>query len=206
MLSIPAMFTGIVEATGRVVRISSGPKSTEFYVNVGQLARHLRRGGSVAVNGACLTVVGRRGAVVRFDVLNETLRVTNFGELKTNSFVNLERPLRVGARLDGHFVLGHVDDTGVVRRWEKVGTDYVLEVTAPPTVMRYVLYKGSIAVDGISLTVADCEADWFRVWIIPHTYRVTNLRTRKVGERVNLEADVLGKYVEKLLARRAEMR
>lgn len=196
------MFTGIVETTGRVVRIVSGARATEFYVNVGQLSRYLRRGGSVAVNGACLTVVGRRGAVVRFDVLEETLRVTNFGELQTGSLVNLERPLRAGAGLDGHFVLGHVDGTGVVRRWERSGQDFVLEVRAPPEVMRYVLYKGSIAVDGISLTVADCGEDWFRVWIIPHTYRVTNLRARRVGERVNLEADILGKYVEKLLAQR----
>ncbi|MCS7048470.1 MAG: riboflavin synthase [Verrucomicrobiae bacterium] len=197
------MFTGIVETTGRVVRIQPGASATEFHVNAGRLARALRRGGSVAVNGACLTVVGKRGAVVRFDVLNETLRVTNFGDLQPGGLVNLERPLRANARLDGHFVLGHVDGTGVVRRWEKAGTDYVLEVTAPAEVMRYVLYKGSIAVDGISLTVADCGEDWFRVWIIPHTYRITNLRGRRVGDRVNLEADILGKYVEKLLAQRA---
>ncbi len=193
------MFTGIVEEAGRVVGIRAGSKSTELTVRATFRAR---AGQSVAVNGACLTVVAARGGTLRFDVLNETLRVTNLGNLRPGSLVNLERPLRATAGLDGHFVLGHVDATGRVRRWEPVGKDYVLEVTAPPLIMRYVLYKGSIAVDGISLTVAATGRNWFRVWIIPHTREVTNLRTRQVGDRVNLEADILGKYVEKLLAKR----
>src|ERR1019366_1306903 len=116
--------------------------------------------------------------------------------------VNLERPLRADARLDGHFVLGHVDATGKVRRYERSGKDYVLEISAPAAVMRHVLYKGSIAVDGISLTIADARPTWFRIWIIPHTHAITNLRGKQPGDRVNLEADILGKYVAKLLARR----
>jgi len=192
------MFTGIVEAAGEIVAIRPGKKSTELIVRAKFRAR---LGQSVAVNGACLTVVAARAGTLRFDVLNETLRVTNLGDLQAGSFVNLERPLRANAGLDGHFVLGHVDGTGRIRRWEQVGKDYVLEVTAPASVMRYVLYKGSIAVDGISLTVAEAGRNWFRIWIIPHTRAITNLQSRRVGERVNLEADILGKYVEKLLAR-----
>ncbi len=132
--------------------------------------------------------------------------MTNLGGLKPGSFVNLERSLRANAGLDGHFVLGHVDGTGVVRRWEPVGKDYVLEVTAPAQVMRYVLYKGSIAVDGISLTVAEAGRNWLRIWIIPHTFEVTALRQRKVGDLVNLEADLVGKYIEQFLQARGLIR
>jgi riboflavin synthase len=193
------MFTGIVEEAGRVVEIRPGKKSTELCVRPKKIGRTLRVGSSVAVNGACLTVVGRRAGVLRFDVLNETMRRTNFGQLRPGSLVNLERSLRADARLDGHFVLGHVDGTGIVRRYEREGKDYVLEVKAPASVMRYIVEKGSVAVDGISLTVAGIWRDWFRIWIIPHTHEVTNLRKRRAGESVNLEADVLGKYVDQLL-------
>ncbi|NQU09448.1 riboflavin synthase [bacterium] len=193
------MFTGIVEEPGKVVSIRSGRKSTEFVVATGQTGRGMRVGNSIAVNGACLTVIGVKGRQLRFDVLTETLRCTNFGSLQRGDLVNLERPLRADGRLDGHFVLGHVDGTGRVRRYEKVGKDYVLEVQAPREVMKFLLYKGSVAVDGISLTVADLKRDWFRIWIIPHTHEVTNLQTRRPGDVVNLEADVLGKYILKLL-------
>jgi riboflavin synthase len=200
------MFTGIVETAGRVVAIRPGRQSTEFTVHPGKVGRGLKRGSSLAVNGTCLTVVGKRRGAVRFDVLNETLRCTNLGAVRPGSLVNLERPLRANAGLDGHFVLGHIDGTGVIRRWEQVGKDYVLEVTVPAAIRRYLLYKGSVAVDGISLTVADCGRDWIRIWIIPHTRAVTNLRAARAGDRVNLEADILGKYVEKLLARRRARR
>ena len=196
------MFTGIVEEAGRVVSIRPGKKSTEFVVQAKTMGRGIRQGNSVAVNGACLTVVGARGGRLRFDVLAETLRCTNLGDLQPGTLVNLERPLRADARLDGHFVLGHVDATGKVRRYERSGKDYVLEISAPAAVMRHVLYKGSIAVDGISLTIADARPTWFRIWIIPHTHAITNLRGKQPGDRVNLEADILGKYVAKLLARR----
>lgn len=196
------MFTGIVEEAGVVERIRPGTKSTELYVRSPRVTRSLRVGASCAVNGACLTVVARRGAVVRFDVLAETLRRTNFGQLRPGSLVNLERPLRADGRLDGHFVQGHVDGTGTVRRWEQVGKDYVLEVTVPVGLRRYIVEKGSIAIDGISLTVAGVGRDWLRVWIIPHTRTVTNLRNRRIGETVNLEADILAKYVERALTGR----
>jgi riboflavin synthase len=196
------MFTGIVEEAGEVVEITSGRKSTELTVRARVILSSVRTGSSVAVNGACLTVVGRRGRLLRFDVLNETIRRTNFGELKPASLVNLERPLRADGRLDGHFVQGHVDATGRVRRWERVGKDYVLEVVTPRVLMKYVVEKGSISVDGISLTVAGVGRDWFRIWIIPHTRAITNLSVRQIGETVNLEVDILAKYVEQMLRRR----
>lgn len=196
------MFTGIVEEAGEVVAIRSGSQSTEFTVRAGKVAGTLRIGSSLAVNGTCLTVVSKRGSHVRFDVLNETLRRTNFGELRPGSRVNLERPLLAEGRLDGHFVQGHVDGTGVVKRWEAVGKDYVLEVRAPKDLMKYVVEKGSMAVDGISLTVAAVGRDWFRIWIIPHTRAITNLKDRRTGEAVNLEVDILAKYVERVISGR----
>lgn len=180
-------------------QIKAGKRSTELRVRAPKIGRSLRVGNSLAVNGACLTVVGTGRGVLRFDVLNETLQRTNLEFTKPGSLVNLERPLRADARLDGHFVLGHVDGRGKVRRWERVDKDYVLDIEAPASVMKYIIEKGSVAVDGISLTVAGLARSWFRVWIIPHTREITNLSSRKVGDLVNLEADVLGKYVEKLL-------
>jgi riboflavin synthase len=193
------MFTGIVEEAGKVVLIKPGRQSSELTLRARRIVTSVRTGSSVAVNGACLTVVAKRGRQLRFDVLNETIRRTNFEELRPGSFVNLERPLRADSRLDGHFVQGHVDGTGRIRRWEKVGKDYVLEVTAPRPLMKYIVEKGSIAIDGISLTVAGVGRDWFRVWIIPHTRAITNLCRRQAGEAVNLEVDILAKYIERML-------
>jgi riboflavin synthase len=198
------MFTGLVEEAGEVVSVKRGRKSTELTVRAGAVHRGLRKGDSLAVNGACLTTVRKRGALLGYDVLEETLRVTNLQYVRPGDVVNLERPMRADARLGGHFVLGHVDGVGTIRRWEQVGKDWVLEVTVPKKLMRYLIYKGSVAVDGISLTVADVGRGWIRIWIIPHTRDVTNLRHARVGGHVNLEADVLGKYVEQLLATRAK--
>jgi riboflavin synthase len=193
------VFTGIVEEAGQIVQIKPGLKSTEMVVRTSKIHRTVRPGNSVAVNGACLTVVAKRGRLLRFDVLNETLRRTNFGRLRPGSLVNMERPLRANGRLDGHFVQGHVDATGRVRRWEREGKDYVIEIEAPATLMKYIVEKGSVAVDGISLTVARIGRSWFQIWIIPHTRAVTNLRQCTVGDTVNLEADILAKYVERSL-------
>jgi riboflavin synthase len=200
------MFTGIVEEAAQVEQVRAGKRSTELTVRTRTIGRSLHVGNSVAVNGACLTVVAARLGVLKFDVLNETLRRTNLELVRRGSLVNLERPLRADARLDGHFVLGHVDARGKVRRFEREGKDYVLDVEAPPSVMRYIVEKGSVAVDGISLTVAGVSRHWFRVWIIPHTREVTNLRACRAGDHVNLEADILGKYVGQLLARRPRAR
>jgi riboflavin synthase len=197
------MFTGIVEEAGVVERIKPAAKSIELTVRAAKCARGLKIGDSLAVNGCCLTVVklARRGKsqLVQFDLLQETWKRTNLQFAKPGSLVNLERPLRANAELGGHFVTGHIDGIGKIVRWERSGQDHVLDIAAPPEVMRYVIARGSIAVDGISLTVASVEKKRFRIWIIPHTYEMTALRERKVGDAVDLEADLLGKYVEKFI-------
>jgi len=197
------MFTGIVQETGIVERIKPAKKSIELTVRANVTGRGLKPGGSLAVNGCCLTAVkvATRGKIklVQFDLLQETWRRTNLQFAKAGSLVNLERPLRADGEFGGHFVTGHIDGVGKIIRWERTGQDHVLDITAPPEVMRYVVFKGSVAVDGISLTVAGVDKKSFRIWIIPHTYEITTLRERKVGDAVNLEADLLGKYVEKFL-------
>jgi riboflavin synthase len=201
------MFTGIVEETGTVERIKPAAKSIELTVRANLCGRGLKVGGSLAVNGCCLTVVrlAARGKhkLAQFDLLKETWQRTNLQFAKPGSLVNLERPLRADGNLGGHFVTGHIDGIGRITRWERMGQDHVLDIATPAAVMRYVVFKGSMAVDGISLTVAGVQKRGFRIWIIPHTYEVTALRERKVGDAVNLEADLLGKYVEKFLAQRA---
>jgi len=198
------MFTGIVEEAGIVERIKPAAKSIELTVRASVTGRGLKPGGSLAVNGCCLTAVkvATRGKfkLVQFDLLQETWRRTNLQFAKAGSLVNLERPLRADGEFGGHFVTGHIDGVGKIIRWERAGLDHVLDVAAPPEVMRYIVFKGSVAVDGISLTVAGVDKKSFRIWIIPHTYEITALRERKVGDAVNLEADLLGKYVEKFLA------
>lgn len=197
------MFTGIIEETGGVRAIKPTARSIELTVEAKRCARGLKLGDSVAVNGCCLTVVklSTRGSkkLVRFDLLRETWDRTNLQFVKPGSAVNLERPLRAGGRLDGHFVTGHVDGVGKILRWERSGQDHVLDIAAPADVMRYIVFKGSIAVDGISLTVAAVKAKSFRIWIIPHTHAMTALRERKVGDAVNLEGDILAKYVERAM-------
>jgi riboflavin synthase len=201
------MFTGIVEEAGIVERIKPTAKSIELTVRMAACGRGLKSGDSLAVNGCCLTVVklASRGKhkLAQFDLLQETWRRTNLQFAKPGSLVNLERPLRANGELGGHFVTGHIDGTGKIIRWERSGQDHVLDIAPPPEVMRYILLKGSVAVDGISLTVAEVNKKGFRIWIIPHTYEVTALRERKVGDAVNLEADLLGKYVEKFVTSRA---
>jgi riboflavin synthase len=197
------MFTGIIEETGTVEKIERKAKAIGLTIRAGTTARGLKLGGSLAVNGCCLTATKiTKSRLVQFDLLEETWRRTNFQFLKPGSLVNLERPMRAGGEFGGHFVTGHIDATGKISRWEKSGADHVLDIATPESVLRYVIEKGSIAIDGISLTVAAVSKKTFRVWIIPHTSEVTNLRTRKTGDAVNLEADMLGKYAEKFAAKR----
>ena len=200
------MFTGIVEETGVVERIHPTSKSIELTVRTKISGRGLKLGASLAVNGCCLTVVklGSRGAarLAQFDLLKETWKRTNLQFVQPGSLVNLERPLRTNGELGGHFVTGHIDGIGKITRWERIGQDHMLDIAAPPEVMRYLVFKGSIAVDGISLTVAEVSKKGFRIWIIPHTFDVTALRERRVGQMVNLETDLIGKYVEKFISGR----
>ena len=176
------MFTGIVEETGTIERIQPTAKSIGLTVRAKFGERSLKIGASVAVNGCCLTVVKLtpRGKLklARFDLLQETWERTNLQFARPGSLVNLERPLRANGELGGHFVTGHIDGVGKIIRWEKSGADHVLDIAAPKDVMRYVIAKGSIAIDGISLTVAEVSKKSFRVWIIPHTHEATALRER----------------------------
>ena len=201
------MFTGIVEETGTVEQIKPGEKSILLTVRANVCGRGLKVGASLAINGCCLTVVklATRGKyrLAQFDLLKETWNRTNLQFAQRGSLVNLERPLRADGNLGGHFVTGHIDGVGRITRWERMGQDHVLDIEAPADVMRYVVFKGSMAVDGISLTVAGVIRKGFRIWIIPHTYEVTALRERNVGDAVNLEADLIGKYVEKFVSARA---
>ncbi len=197
------MFTGIVEETGTVQAIRLVAGGIELRLRARLCGRGLKTGDSLAINGCCLTVEKTRphpgGKLLQFAVLKETWRRTNLQFAKPGAGVNLERAVRAGDPLGGHFVSGHIDDLGKIIRWEQAGKDYLLEVAAPPDIMRYIVFKGSIAVDGISLTVAAVRRKSFEVWIIPHTRAVTALSERRVGDAVNLETDLLGKYVERFV-------
>jgi riboflavin synthase len=204
------MFSGIVEEAGVVEEIRETPRSIRCSVRAGKTGRGLKPGDSLAVNGCCLTIVQLAGLaghrLVGFDLLRETWDRTNLQFAQPGSLVNLERSLKASDRLGGHFVTGHIDGVGRIARWERSGKDHVLDIAAPPEVMRYIVFKGSVAVDGISLTVAAVQKRQFRIWIIPHTYELTALRQRQIGDAVNLEADLLGKYVEQFLASREPSR
>jgi riboflavin synthase len=196
------MFTGIVEEAGQVVSFERGAAAWKLTVAAEHARGGVVVGDSIAVNGCCLTVVHAAGRELQFDVLEETRRLTNFSALRPGSLVNLERSLRFDGKVGGHFVTGHIDGLGTVEVFEPRGQDYYLRVRAPAGSGRYLVHKGSVAIDGISLTIAEVEGDALAVWLIPHTIEVTNLRTKRAAELVNLEFDLLGKYVEKLLALR----
>ncbi|MDE1171870.1 MAG: riboflavin synthase [Verrucomicrobium sp.] len=193
------MFTGLIEMRGTVMAREVGADAVKLTLEAGQMAAEAVLGESIAVNGCCLTVAAIEEECLRFDLLAETERRTNLKSLLPGATVNLERALRADARLGGHFVSGHVDQTGRIAVWEPRGKDYRLEVEFDPAYGRYLVPKGCIAVDGISLTLAEVEKDRFGVWIIPHTRSVTALEERKAGDLVNLEFDLLAKYVEKMV-------
>jgi riboflavin synthase len=198
------MFTGLIEEKGAVAEIARDAGGATLQVRAPQIAPDIRDGESIAVNGCCLTVARHSGDSVTFDLLQETLARTNLGALAEGAHVNLERALAANARLGGHFVQGHIDCTARITAFDQRGADYRLEIELPRDFAQYVVAKGSIAVNGISLTVSDVAADAFVVWIIPHTREHTNLGTARAGDLVNLEFDVLAKYVERMLARTAE--
>lgn len=197
------MFTGIIEEMGRVRTIApSGSRSLRLTVDAAAVLSDLQLGHSVAVNGVCLTVVERDGRGFTAEVMPETWEKTALGDLKPGDAVNLERTMQPSGRFGGHIVQGHVDGVG---RVVSIATDEIASLftfTAPPEVMHYLVPKGSVAIDGISLTVIDTAGDQFTVGIIPHTAAVTTMGQRRPGDRVNLEADVVGKYVEKFVTAR----
>ncbi len=193
------MFTGIVEETGHVVAFTPHATSWRLQIAARAALQDVALGDSIAVNGCCLTVVEYDAQHLYFDVLEETRRLTNFAALAAGALVNLERSLRFDGKMGGHFVSGHIDGQGEIEVLEVRGKDTYLRVRVPAGGGRYLIHKGSIAIDGMSLTVAEVAGDSFAVWLIPTTLALTNIRTRRAGERVNLEFDLLGKYVEKLL-------
>ena len=190
------MFTGIVEELGEVAQLAPRDGAWRLTVKAEQVLETSGLGASLAVNGVCLTVVERGGGFLAFDLGPETLRVTGLGDLVAGDPVNLERPLRLGAPLGGHLVLGHIDGIGTVAEATEEGDTATLRITlGDPALERYVIPKGSVAVDGVSLTVAALLPGAFEVMLIPHTLAGTTLGRRRVGARVNLEMDVIGKYV-----------
>lgn len=193
------MFTGLVREIGEVGWLRRTDQAVQLLLKAPRTAARVRTGESVSVNGCCLTVTAHRDKQLMFDLLEESLDRTNIGLLKPGSPVNLERALRVDGRLGGHFVQGHIDGTGEVLHIEEAGADLRLDVVLPPEFAHYVVFKGSIAINGVSLTVAAVLPDRFTVWVIPHTSEQTNLGTLEVGDLVNLEFDILAKYVERLL-------
>ena len=196
------MFTGLIEEVGTVVAVRPCDRGTELQIAAPRTAKHVDPGESIAVNGCCLTLTSCRSDLLTFDLLDETIARTNFGDLCQDSPVNLERALRADGRLGGHFVQGHVDCVAAIVGFAAKGTDFRLEIELPENSRHYVASKGSIALNGISLTVADVLPTSFVVWIIPYTKRHTNLDRATTGDLVNLEFDVLAKYVERMITGR----
>lgn len=193
------MFTGLVEELGKIKQIVRGAKSVRLSVFGNKVLEEVKLGDSIAVNGTCLTVVEFGRDWFTADVMPETVDRTALAGLKPGDRVNLERTLRVGDRLGGHIVSGHIDGVGTIAAKEQNDNAVIVRIEAGPEVMRYMIQKGSIAIDGTSLTVVDYGVDWFTVSLIPHTAAMTTVGLKAVGEPVNLEADIIGKYVEKLL-------
>ena len=194
------MFTGLIEEVGTVIAVRASGHATELQIAAPETAKNVDTGESIAVNGCCLTLTSRRSDCLTFDLLEETIARTNLHNLQQNSPVNLERALRADGRVGGHFVQGHVDCVSPIVIFDKKGADFRLEVELPHKFAHYVASKGSIAINGISLTIAEVLSNSFVTWIIPYTKRHTNLDGAKAGDLVNLEFDILAKYVERMVA------
>lgn len=192
------MFTGIVQEAGVVKAVTARGKGWSLEVEAGGVAKDAKTGDSIAVNGCCLTVTTVRGSRLTFDLLDETRNKTNLKAVQAGSRVNLEASLRADGKVGGHFVTGHIEATARVTNWIRAGQDWELEAEVPAGMERYLVPKGCVALDGISLTIGRVEGRKFNVWIIPHTYEVTTLKDRKEGDELNLECDLLAKYVEKV--------
>ena len=193
------MFTGLVEETGKLEKKVKTGEGFQFTFSASKIFDDLDIGSSISVNGCCLTVVKKEDKTFSVDAIEETLKKTNLGMLEVGNRVNLERPLKADARLGGHFVLGHVDTTGIVKEIKELSNSHFMKITFPDKFKSYLIYVGSISIDGVSMTVAELEDNWFGVGIIPFTWQETVFSDKKVGDKVNLEFDVLGKYVERIM-------
>lgn len=193
------MFTGIVEEIGHVEHIQNGEKFSRIKINAVRVLEQSQIGDSIATNGVCLTITNMTSGSFEADIMAETLRKSNLGSLRIGAAVNLERAMRLSSRLGGHLVSGHIDGIGEMMSITKEAAATWITIKAPAEILRYVVLKGSIAIDGISLTVADVTKEYFKVSVIPHTKNKTTLLMKGVTDQVNLEVDIIGKYVERLL-------
>ena len=194
------MFTGIIEGIGKIEKISKNTKNRSairMTVNLGKHAKGLKIGQSVALNGVCLTATKLTKSNCIFEMIEETTLKTDLGNLKPGDIVNIERSLKTGDRLEGHFVLGHVDGVGIIKKIQNKPKEVQVWFEIPKKLSKYVVKKGSIAVDGISLTVVDVKNNLASVCLIPHTIEITNFKTKNVGDKLNIETDILGKYILK---------
>ena len=194
------MFTGIIEGIGKIEKISKNTKNRsaiQMTVNLGKHAKGLKIGQSVALNGVCLTATKLSKSNCIFEMIEETTQKTDLGNLKPGDIVNIERSLKTGDRLEGHFVLGHVDGVGTIKKIQNKPKEVQVWFEVPKELSKYVVKKGSIAVDGISLTVVDIKNNLASVCLIPHTIEITNFKTKNVGDKLNIETDILGKYILK---------
>ena len=193
-----SMFTGIIEHTGVIKSMTFGTvnrSAAKIIVDLSQKPQGLKKGQSVALNGVCLTAVNINGSECTFELVEETIKKTSFGSLDVGSVLNVERSLKVGDRLEGHFVLGHVDGKATITKIQKRSKEVRLYLKIPKRLTKYTLEKGSIALDGISLTIVSVKGRHISVSLIPHTIQMTNLSTKKVGDKMNIESDILGKYI-----------
>jgi riboflavin synthase len=194
------MFTGIIVGEGKVTKLNPKPKSRsaiQMTIDLGKYARGLKVGQSVAINGVCLSATKILRNKCIFEMIDETTKKTDLGNVRQGSTVNIERSLKVGDRLEGHFVLGHIDGVATITKIEKKPKEVKIWFKIPKKITKYVVKKGSVALDGISLTIVDVKKDIASVCLIPHTIKVTNFKSKKIGDKLNIETDVLGKYILK---------
>ena len=192
------MFTGIIEGTGKIEKIqkkTNNRSAVKITVNLGKYSKGLKIGQSVALNGVCLTVTNISKNKCNFEMIDETTKKTDLGNLSIGSKVNIERSLKVGDRMEGHFVLGHVDGVGMIKKIQKKPKEVQIWFEVSKNLSKYIVKKGSIAIDGISLTVVDVNKNLISVCLIPHTINVTNFKLKKIGDKINIETDILGKYI-----------
>jgi len=198
------MFTGMIEDKGKVLKVEQLGREKKLVIELSPHLTDVQLGDSININGACLTVVQKKGQAIKVDLSPETLQRTTLAEVKEGEKINLERALRLSDRLGGHIVTGHIDGIGVITEKWGEGSALYLKIRIPLSVSKYIVQKGSIAIDGVSLTVNACERENIQLTLIPYTMEKTTLIEKKVGDRVNVEADILGKYVEKMLGRKSE--
>ena len=192
------MFTGIITGTGKIQKIDNTTKNRsaiKLKVDLSKNSKGLKIGQSVALNGVCLSVTNISKNICSFEMIDETMKKTDLGNLKVGSLINIERSLKIGERLEGHFVLGHIDGVATITKIEKKQKEVKIWFRIPKKLAKYVVQKGSIALDGISLTLVDVKKDLASVCLIPHTIKITNFRTKKIGDKLNIETDILGKYI-----------